>query len=188
MLLLHATCAFYNFADIFLHPWSVIGQNKSVQATLCRLYSKSTAFVPVGLGWVTTCSLSGPTCAFYSHHQLHEVTACIFKQGDEKPAVQWSFLTKSKENDLSTFLRYLKTCGFQQRAKEMESKYKVTYKRLTTEPEFPRGRIFSFDINDQFKVALPLLQDKHELIGKFRCVFRSFYFIIYRNGWSWSVV
>ena len=70
------------------------------------------------------------------------------------------------------------------RAKEIVIlRYKVTYKRLTPEREFPRGRILSFETNDQFEVALPLLQDKHELIGKFRCVFRSFYFIIYRTGW-----
>jgi len=43
---------------------------------------------------------------------------------------------------------------------------KLQYKRLTAEPEFPRGRIFTVDTDEQFKVALPLLQDKHELIGK----------------------
>ena len=101
---------------------------------------------------------------------LHEVTACIYKQGDEKPAMKWSFLTKKKECDLSSFLRYLKSCGFDDRAKEIGvSKYKTNlqYKRLTTEPEFPRGRIFAIDTVEQFKVALPLLQDKHEHIGKF---------------------
>lgn len=29
--------------------------------------------------------------------ELHEVTACIYKQGDEKPAMKWSFLTKKKK-------------------------------------------------------------------------------------------
>jgi len=100
---------------------------------------------------------------------LHEVTACIYKQGDEKPAMKWSFLTKIEECDLSSFLRYLKLCGFDDRAKEIGvSKYetKLQYKRLTAEPEFPRGRIFAIDPEEQFKVALPLLQDKHEHIGK----------------------
>ena len=46
---------------------------------------------------------------------LHEVTACIYKQGDEKPAMKWSFLTKIEECDLSSFLRYLKSCGFDDR-------------------------------------------------------------------------
>ena len=41
------------------------------------------------------------------------------------------------------------------------------YKRLTPNTEFPRGRIFSIDTDEQFKIALPLLQDKHELIGEF---------------------
>jgi len=43
---------------------------------------------------------------------------------------------------------------------------KLQNKRLTAEPEFPRGRIFAIDTDEQFEVALPLLQDKHELIGK----------------------
>ena len=30
----------------------------------------------------------------------------------------------------------------------------------------PKGRIFAIDSQDQFEVARPLLQEKHELIGK----------------------
>ena len=78
------------------------------------------------------------------------------------------FEKKIEECDLSSFLRYLKSCGFDDRAKEIGvSKYKtkLQYKRLTAEPEFPRGRIFAID-TEQFKVALPLLQDNYEHIGK----------------------
>ena len=98
---------------------------------------------------------------------LHKVTACIYKQGDEKPAMKWSFLTKMQECDLSSFLRCLKSYGFDDRAKEIGiSKYKMKlqYKRLTAKLEFPRGRIFAIDTDEQFKVIFPLLQDKHELI------------------------
>ena len=42
---------------------------------------------------------------------LHEVKGCIFKQGDEKPAVKWSFLTKIEVEDLASFLRNLKSSG-----------------------------------------------------------------------------
>ena len=99
---------------------------------------------------------------------LHEVTGCIFKQGDYKPAMKWSFLTKIEVEDLASFLRNLKSSGIDQRAKEigvLKYKLKFQYKRLT--PEFPRGRIFSIDTDEQFQIALPLLPDKHELIGKF---------------------
>ena len=50
---------------------------------------------------------------------LHEVTGCIFKQSDEKPAMKWSFLTKIKVEELASFLRNLKSSGIDQRAKEI---------------------------------------------------------------------
>ena len=45
--------------------------------------------------------------------------------------------------------------------------FKRDWAPLTPDAEFPRGRIFSIDTDEQFQIALPLLQDKHELIGKF---------------------
>ena len=103
---------------------------------------------------------------------LHEVTGCVYKQGDEKPAMKWSFFTKIESEDLASFLRKLKSSGIDERAKEigiLKYKLKLQCKRLTADPEFPRGRIFSIDKDDkdeQFQNVLPLLQDKHELIGK----------------------
>ena len=101
---------------------------------------------------------------------LHEVTGCIFKQGDEKPAMKWSFVTKIEVEDSASFLRNLKSSGIDQRAKKigvLKYKLKLQYKRLMPDPEFPRGRIFSIDTDEQFQIALTLLLDKHELIGKF---------------------
>ena len=48
----------------------------------------------------------GPTCTFILINmafvkELHEVTVCIYKQSDEKPAMKWSFLTKIEEKNLS---------------------------------------------------------------------------------------
>ena len=94
---------------------------------------------------------------------LHEVTACIYKT-DEKPAMKWSFLTKI-ENDRKSFLDVLSGCGVIERAKELgirDFKLKLQCKRLTSEPDFPRGRVFAIDTNEQFVTCLPLLQDKHE--------------------------
>jgi hypothetical protein len=99
---------------------------------------------------------------------LHEVTACIYK-ANEKPAMKWSFLTKI-ENDLKSFLDVLSGCGVIERAKELgirDFKLKLQCKRLTPELEFPRGRVFAIDTNEQFVTCLPLLQDKHELIRKY---------------------
>ncbi|XP_067043205.1 uncharacterized protein [Acropora muricata] len=99
---------------------------------------------------------------------LHEVTACIYK-GEEKPVMKWSFLTKVENKDLKSFLQALNAFGVDQRAKELgiqDYKLKLQCKRLTPEPEFPRGRVFAIDSDEQFLTCLPLLQDKHELILK----------------------
>ena len=104
---------------------------------------------------------------------LHEVISLYLQashEGDEKPAMKWSFVTKIEANNLTSFLRSLKSSGIDERAKEigiLKSKIKLQYKRLTLEPEFPCGRIFSIDTDEEFQLALPLLQEKHELIGKF---------------------
>ena len=77
------------------------------------------------------------------------------------------FLSKLEE-DLSSFLKNMKSCGIEERAKELgiqRYKLKVNYKRLTPETDFPRGRIFAVDTEEQYQIALPL-QDKHELICK----------------------
>ena len=99
---------------------------------------------------------------------LHEVTACIYK-ADEKPAMKWSFLTKI-ENDLKSFLDVLSGCGLIEQAKKLgirDFKLKLQCKRLTPEPEFPRGRVFAIDTNEQFVTCLPRPQDKHEFVRKY---------------------
>ena len=100
---------------------------------------------------------------------LHEITACIYKQGDEKPAMKWSFLHKLVTESLASLMKELKACGVDERAKELgiqKFKMKLLYKRMIAEQDFPRGRIFAIDTQDQYELALPLLQDKHELIRK----------------------
>ena len=56
-----------------------------------------------------------------------------------------------------------------ERAKEsgiQKFKMKLLYKRMIAEKDFPRGRIFATDTQDQYEITLPLIQDKHELIRK----------------------
>lgn len=58
---------------------------------------------------------------------------------------------------------------FYDRAKEIDSlKYKINlhFERLISDPNLSRGRIFAIDSDEQFKFALPFLQDKHELTTK----------------------
>ena len=79
---------------------------------------------------------------------LYEVTGCILKQSDEKPAMKWSILTKIEVEDLASFLRNLKSCRIDQRTKEigvLKYKLKLQYKRLVnarsgSNPEFARRR------------------------------------------------
>ena len=102
---------------------------------------------------------------------LHEVTASVYIQTRRRATCdEVVFLTMIQESGLSSFLRYLKSCGLDDRAKEigvLKYKIKLQYKRLIPEPELPQGRTFAIDTDEQFKVALPLLQDKHELIGMY---------------------
>ena len=86
--------------------------------------------------------------------------------------MKWSFLTKIQVEDLASFLRNLKSYGIDQRAKEigvLKYKLKLQYKRFTPDLEFAylEEYRFSIDTNEQFQIALPLHQDKHELIDKF---------------------
>ena len=83
--------------------------------------------------------------------------------------MKWSFLTKIKVGYLASFLRNLKSSGIDQGANEigvLKYKLKLQYKQLTPDPEFPRGRIFSIDTDEQFHFALPLLKEKHEPAAK----------------------
>ncbi|CAH3163347.1 unnamed protein product, partial [Porites lobata] len=83
------------------------------------------------------------------------------------------FRQNLKSNKSINLLNVLKvSSGLVERTKELgifDFKIKLQllqYKRNVPEAEFPKGRIFAIDSQDQFEVARPLLQEKHELIGK----------------------
>ena len=101
---------------------------------------------------------------------IHDVTACIYKINCDKPVSKWSFQTKLEEQQKDKLVERLKvSSGLVERTKELgifDFKIKLQYKRNVPEAEFPKGRIFAIDSQDQFEVARPLLQEKHELIGK----------------------
>lgn len=67
---------------------------------------------------------------------LHEITACIYKQGDEKPAMKWSFLHKVVTESLASLMKELKACEVDERTKELgiqKFKMKLLYKRMIAE-------------------------------------------------------
>ena len=77
--------------------------------------------------------------------------------------------TSVKQGETSVMAQVKVLSGLVERTKELgifDFKIKLQYKRNVPEAEFPKGRIFAIDSQDQFEVARPLLQEKHELIGK----------------------
>ena len=94
----------------------------------------------------------------------------IYKLGEVKPTSQWSFLTKIDSKDHFQFLEKLrKGCGVQKRCDELGIKtftLKLQCRHLVSEADFPKGRIFTVDTEEQFDIVKPMLKEKHELIGK----------------------
>ena len=101
---------------------------------------------------------------------IHDITACIYKINCDKPISKWSFQTKLEEQQKNKLVERLKvSSSLVERTKELGIFYlkiKLQFKRNVPEAEFPKGRIFATDSQDQFEVAKPLLKEKHELIGK----------------------
>lgn len=103
---------------------------------------------------------------------LHEATAAVYKSGADKPSTRWSFFFKYDSDDQETFsdviTRLKTTTGIKERADEVGIfgfKIKLNIRRNEAEPEFPKGRVFAIDTEEQFKQMMPLLQNNYELIG-----------------------
>ncbi|CAG2235332.1 unnamed protein product [Mytilus edulis] len=104
---------------------------------------------------------------------LHEVTCAIYKAGQDKPAVRWSFFFKYDEDSVESLSEVLErmnaTCGIKERANEifvMNYKIKLSVRRMEPEPEFPKGRVFAIDTESQFTLMMPLIQQNYEIIVK----------------------
>ena len=102
--------------------------------------------------------------------QLHKFEGCIFQQRDEKPAMKWSFCKNgsgrfrvilSKSQAVWDWSKSLGNWCF-------EIQTGVAVQVVNARSWIPTyGRIFLIDTDENFQIAMPLLQDKHELIGKF---------------------
>lgn len=115
-------------------------------------------------------------------------TGVIYKN-DEKPVAKWSFMYRQPvvEEDLSMFLSDIKRKhGVVDRCKEISIehfKIKASYKQLKTDHDWPKGRVFSIDSQEQFEIAVPLLTykpEEYELIGK--KIVKSSYIVTLLNG------
>ena len=97
---------------------------------------------------------------------IHDFTACIYKINCDKPVSKWSFQTKLEEQQKDKLAERLKgSSGFVERTKKLgifDFKIKLQYKRNVPKAEFPKRWIFAIDSQDQFDVARPLLQEKHQ--------------------------
>ena len=66
--------------------------------------------------------------------------------------------TSVKQGETSVMAQVKVSSGLVERTKELgifDFKIKLQYKRNVPETEFPKGRIFAIDSQDQFEVARP---------------------------------
>ena len=107
---------------------------------------------------------------------LLPVTAAIYQNGMEKPAMRWSFeieVGALSDKDLHRFIERLKRgFGIANGCTELKiQKFKVSLsiKDFTSSPEFPKGRLFEVDSQEQWQPALKnIVNRERELIGKLR--------------------
>jgi hypothetical protein len=107
---------------------------------------------------------------------LVPVTGAIYHNGLEKPTERWSFelgLNLSEDKLLYTFLQRLEkgyawNQGQMRRFEYCKFKLQVSAKDFTSKlPEWPKGRIFSIDSQEQWDHLFPkILGHERELIGR----------------------
>ena len=97
---------------------------------------------------------------------FREFTACIYRKGVEKAVAKWSFMSNIRsiqnktqsEPSLKTFTSELKTKhGLSSKCQDFGIniyKVSVNYKRTTAEPDYPKGKVFAVDTQEQFFIAL----------------------------------
>lgn len=103
------------------------------------------------------------------------VTAAIYHNGQEKPTERWSLefgLTLSEDKHLSTIIKRLeKGYGVKNKTSALgirKFNIQLSVKDFTPKlPEWPKGRIFAIDCQEQWENCLPkVLGLQRELIGR----------------------
>ena len=102
------------------------------------------------------------------------VTCAIYTEEDQKPLSKWSIETKlslKQDKVMPTFLKKI-TSSFAliDRCKSVNIQHfsvKICNRCPNPTPDFPKGRTFSVDTQDQWDIVLPILvKGERELIGK----------------------
>ena len=105
---------------------------------------------------------------------LLDATGCLYKLGTGKACNRWSFMLKRERTatSIAEFNSYLTfNHGFKEVATSfgiMKFSTKISIHRRMKEPQFPNGRIFVCNTQDEWLIYRDFLSDKkgHELIGK----------------------
>ena len=103
------------------------------------------------------------------------VTAAIYRNGEEKPAVRWSFeMGIGSESDKALFgfiVRVREGFGIADRCSQLNiARFRVTIsvKEFQVTANCPKGRVFEIDSQEQWNAAITkLITKKRELIGRF---------------------
>ena len=111
--------------------------------------------------------------AAHDDHVLLPVTAVIYRNGQEKAAIRWSFEAAiGCENDKNLFnliSRIRKGFGIADRCSQLQiTKFAVTVsmKDFKAKADCPRGRIFEIDSQEQWDASIAKeIEKKRELIG-----------------------
>ncbi len=98
--------------------------------------------------------------------------SCVIHAESPLPLAKWSFeVNLGKDEKLVDFIKRINSsCGIKERCTELKlDRYKTSVynKSFVTSPDFPKGRSFAVDKEDQWAATLPLvLRGERELIGK----------------------
>ena len=103
------------------------------------------------------------------------VTGAIYHNGNEKPTERWCFelgmRTVSDKDFTSVLSRLQKGFGIKEKCAMLKiAKFKIQLSSKDFRPklpEWPKGRIFQIDAQEQWETALPqIISHQREMIGK----------------------
>ena len=100
-------------------------------------------------------------------------TGLIYKNGQSVPSDNWSFemAIKADESLLTVTVRLKNGFGILERCRDLAIKnyrVRISNKDTKTSAEFPRGRLYSTDTEEQWITVLPdILSQRRSLVGKF---------------------
>ena len=102
------------------------------------------------------------------------VTAAIYRNGEEKPAMRWSFemgIGGESDKAFDFIARVREGFGIADRCSQLSiARFRVTIsvKEFQVTANCPKGRVFEIDSQEQWNVAIAkLITKEREIIGRF---------------------